>query len=442
MEQQTVTISKAGIHTSLNARCSVLAAANPVYGRYDPYQTPMENIGLPDSLLSRFDLLFIMLDKMDPQVDRFLAGHVLRSHCFRKTGEADGQALQRDSSADVVIAEDPEDVDVRETPVFASHNVSLRGKRTKKTPKLLNLDFCKKYILYCKAKCHPVLTPEAAELIAKKYADLRSKETDSKSLPVTARTLECMIRLSTAHAKSRLSETITVSDAEDALALVNFAYYNEAQKKDRNDDGKDFQDDSSDDDDDDADESQSQSQSQKSAPSSAKSTPKRLSPEERKQLREQQQDQEPTTSASPKGKSPAKAKTKKGKEKASDDPFDFEDDEDASSSFKKPSSKSSKSPASKKKTTTARGGIKATTPEPEPTVEVVTTTPEQATLVRNTLSEFFTETRTENTSKQALHARVEKAKANFVSMAQLSVILDEMQDNNDVMVVDDQILKI
>ncbi|KJE90589.1 DNA replication licensing factor MCM3, variant [Capsaspora owczarzaki ATCC 30864] len=228
MEQQTVTIAKAGIHTTLNARCSVIAAANPIYGQYRAETSPQDNIALPDSLLSRFDLLFIVLDAMNPTHDSHIAEHVLRMHRYRRPGEADGEALSLSSDSTAALLHyDLEDrqANAANNPdgrdgIFEKHNAQLRGKQTQE---ILTISFIKKYLQYAKARVQPVLTQAAADFIAYEYSLLRASESEErKTLPVTARTLEAMIRLATAHAKARLSREVTADDAAEAYNILKF----------------------------------------------------------------------------------------------------------------------------------------------------------------------------------------------------------------------------
>lgn len=229
MEQGRVTIAKAGIHARLNARCSVLAAANPVYGRYDQYKTPMENIGLQDSLLSRFDLLFIMLDQMDPEQDREISDHVLRMHRYRAPGEQDGDAMPLGSAVDILATDDPDfnQDDQQDTQIYEKHDNLLHGTKKKKE-KMVSAAFMRKYIHVAKI-IKPVLTQESAAYIAEEYSRLRSQDSMSsdtaRTSPVTARTLETLIRLATAHAKARMSKTVDLQDAEEAVELVQYAYF-------------------------------------------------------------------------------------------------------------------------------------------------------------------------------------------------------------------------
>ncbi|KAJ8274796.1 hypothetical protein COCON_G00094210 [Conger conger] len=237
MEQGRVTIAKAGIHARLNARCSVLAAANPVYGRYDQYKTPMENIGLQDSLLSRFDLLFIMLDQMDPEQDREISDHVLRMHRYRNPGEDDGTALALGGTVDVLATDDPNMVEEQqeELQVYEKHNSLLHGNRRRRE-KVVSKEFMRKYIHVAKV-ITPMLTQEAASHIAEEYSRLRSQEQlgldVARTSPVTARTLETLIRLSTAHAKARMSKAVELEDTEVAVELVQFAYFKKVLEKAR-----------------------------------------------------------------------------------------------------------------------------------------------------------------------------------------------------------------
>ncbi|UJR38193.1 hypothetical protein I4U23_030866 [Adineta vaga] len=240
MEQGRVTIAKAGIHAQLNARCSVLAAANPVYGRYDQYKTPMENIGLQDSLLSRFDLIFVILDNCDMEQDNIIADHVLRMHRYRPANEADGEVLPFGSEVDALTTEQANDAekDVEDDiQVYDKYDAVLHGPYYSKKTKFINLRFMKKYIHFAKA-LKPQLTKEAADIIVEEYTRLRNQDlsqsdNQARTQPITARALESMIRLATAHAKCRMSKTVDPEDSEVAIDLVQFAIFKKVLEKNK-----------------------------------------------------------------------------------------------------------------------------------------------------------------------------------------------------------------
>ena len=232
MEQQTVTIAKAGIHASLNARCSVLAAANPVYGQYDRKRRIQENIGLPDSLLSRFDLLFVVLDQLDPDTDRRIASHVIKGHRYRPGHGRSGHDSDYDDDDDESDAEDQDD-NANQRP----HSIWQRSRYESSSndnnadadnnEDVLQHDFLRKYLHYAKTRIKPVLTEEARECIASRYAEMRSRQ-DERTLPVTARSLETVIRLASAHAKARLSPIVEAElDVGAAMDILSFALYHE-----------------------------------------------------------------------------------------------------------------------------------------------------------------------------------------------------------------------
>ncbi|XP_043235395.1 zygotic DNA replication licensing factor mcm3-like [Amphibalanus amphitrite] len=248
MEQGRVTIAKAGIHAKLNARCSVLAAANPVYGRYDQYKTPMENIGLQDSLLSRFDLLFIVLDTIDAESDRRISDHVVRMHRYRSPNEEDGAVLPLGSGIDLLAtASVAEEEEPEKTTIYEKHDPLLHGKREHGAGKIISMNFIRKYIHIAK-EMKPKLSNQACTAISEEYSRLRSQDNTNndmaKTQPITARALETLIRLATAHAKCRLSPTVDMQDAHSAIELLQFAIFKKVDKKPaksrrRRDDGTD-----------------------------------------------------------------------------------------------------------------------------------------------------------------------------------------------------------
>ncbi|OJJ50571.1 hypothetical protein ASPZODRAFT_106301 [Penicilliopsis zonata CBS 506.65] len=184
MEQQTVSIAKAGIITTLNARTSILASANPIGSKYNPNLPVPQNIDLPPTLLSRFDLVYLVLDRVDEQEDRRLAKHLV------------GMYLE-------------------DRPENASSD------------EILDIEFLTAYITYAKTRIHPVLTPAAGKALTDAYVAMRQLGDDIRAqerrITATTRQLESMIRLSEAHARMRLSPEVTADDVEEAVRLIRSA---------------------------------------------------------------------------------------------------------------------------------------------------------------------------------------------------------------------------
>jgi DNA replication licensing factor MCM3 len=228
MEQQTVTIAKAGIHCSLNARCSVIAAANPIYSNYARDLSVAKNIGIPDSLLSRFDLLFVMLDEKDPDQDRQIAERVITNHRYLNT---QGGVHFNHSKDDNIIERDiHNEKNAQKSSEMYEKDL---GTSSDKTP-IVTRDFLKKYISFVKSLPPPELTDDAMNSAAGIYGELRKKvagyDEAKVAVPVTVRTFETLIRLATAHAKLRMSKTIDQDDIMIAAGLLNETIFREETK--------------------------------------------------------------------------------------------------------------------------------------------------------------------------------------------------------------------
>lgn len=172
MEQQTCSVAKGGIVATLNARTSILAAANPIFGKYDPYHNITENVSLPIPLLTRFDLIFIMQDVPDRSTDEKVARHILETH--------------------------------------------RKGSFVKTPP--IDYDLLRKYIIFVR-HTEPVLTKEAEDKIIEYYLKMRNLGEESM-ITVTPRQLEALVRLATARARLMLKDQVSEDDALRAVSLV------------------------------------------------------------------------------------------------------------------------------------------------------------------------------------------------------------------------------
>jgi replicative DNA helicase Mcm len=195
MEQQTISVAKAGVMATLKSRCSLLAAANPKLGRFDKYEPIAPQINLTPALMSRFDLIFVLTDDPDSKRDSAIAQHILKSNY---AGELTTQAPWNSN----ISQEDIQDAMVVIKPAI--------------DPEML-----RKYVAYARKNIFPTLSDEAKEYFLNYYVSLRSQGQDTnKPVPVTARQLEALIRLGEASSRLRLSDKVTIEDARRVVKIL------------------------------------------------------------------------------------------------------------------------------------------------------------------------------------------------------------------------------
>ena len=174
---------------------------------------PTKNIGMPDSLLSRFDLVFIILDEKSPEKDKRIADRVCRNHRLAPKVKESFNRFNEDDSYIIT----PNESQVKSEQVIFEKN-SIYQQPDSKSKEILEQGYLKKYISHCKYNIHPELTDSSVALLAELWTLLRQRDQNEKHtsmkkvLPITIRSFETLIRLSTAHAKLHLSSTIEVRD--------------------------------------------------------------------------------------------------------------------------------------------------------------------------------------------------------------------------------------
>jgi len=218
MEQQSISIAKAGIVCSLPARTSILAAANPVGGHYNKAKTVSENLKMGSALLSRFDLVFILLDKPDEEMDCMLSEHVMALHSGKKS--AFGIATARRRSREESNSDEDEMRRQWEADKPLSERLKIgRNEEFDAIPGPL----LRKYVGYARTYVNPKLTPAAAEVLQNFYLDLRRQHHCADSTPITTRQLESLIRLTQARARLEMREKASQQDAQDVVEIMKYS---------------------------------------------------------------------------------------------------------------------------------------------------------------------------------------------------------------------------